>query len=119
MLWNWEFEGTPQERADLYLERSPVTYAANINTPPPPHARRGRPQVQPRASPADVHGAQSPKERGQDDTLPIRRPRRIARRQAQAARGEAAAYCGVVWEVPGRVTSDSRQTLPFAQSFDE
>ncbi|HKP51621.1 MAG TPA: S9 family peptidase [Chloroflexia bacterium] len=33
MLWNWEFQGTPQERAALYLERSPVTYADNVNTP--------------------------------------------------------------------------------------
>lgn len=33
MLWNWEFQGSPQERADLYLERSPITYAPNINTP--------------------------------------------------------------------------------------
>ena len=30
---NWEFEGTPQERAALYLERSPITYADSINTP--------------------------------------------------------------------------------------
>lgn len=33
MLWNWEFEGSPQERADLYLERSPVHHADKINTP--------------------------------------------------------------------------------------
>ena len=33
MLWNWEFQGSPQERAALYMERSPVTYADSINTP--------------------------------------------------------------------------------------
>jgi len=33
MLWNWEFEGTPQERTALYLERSPVTYVEQMRTP--------------------------------------------------------------------------------------
>lgn len=33
MLWNWEFQGTPQERTALYLERSPVTYVSEIRTP--------------------------------------------------------------------------------------
>jgi dipeptidyl aminopeptidase/acylaminoacyl peptidase len=32
-LWSWEFEGTPQERTDLYLERSPVTYVKDMHTP--------------------------------------------------------------------------------------
>ncbi len=33
ILWNWEFQGTPQERTALYLERSPITYVAEIRTP--------------------------------------------------------------------------------------
>jgi dipeptidyl aminopeptidase/acylaminoacyl peptidase len=33
MLWNWEFEGTPQERTALYLERSPISYVEKIRTP--------------------------------------------------------------------------------------
>jgi dipeptidyl aminopeptidase/acylaminoacyl peptidase len=33
MLWNWELEGTPQERTALYLERSPVTYVEQMRTP--------------------------------------------------------------------------------------
>lgn len=33
MLWNWEMEGMPQQRTDLYLERSPITYAPEIHTP--------------------------------------------------------------------------------------
>jgi dipeptidyl aminopeptidase/acylaminoacyl peptidase len=32
-LWSWEFEGTPQDRTDLYLERSPVTYVEEMHTP--------------------------------------------------------------------------------------
>lgn len=32
-LWNWELEGDPRGRTSLYLERSPVTHAANIETP--------------------------------------------------------------------------------------
>ena len=32
-LWNWEFQGTPQERYQLYIERSPVQHAPSINTP--------------------------------------------------------------------------------------
>jgi len=32
-LWNWEFEGMPQDRTDLYLERSPVTYVREMHTP--------------------------------------------------------------------------------------
>jgi dipeptidyl aminopeptidase/acylaminoacyl peptidase len=32
-LWNWELEGPPQERSNLYLERSPVTYVADMHTP--------------------------------------------------------------------------------------
>ncbi|MBF6612733.1 MAG: S9 family peptidase [Chloroflexi bacterium] len=33
MLWNWEFEGTPQERLALYMERSPITYVSDMRTP--------------------------------------------------------------------------------------
>jgi dipeptidyl aminopeptidase/acylaminoacyl peptidase len=33
MLWSWEFEGTPQQRTALYLERSPVTYVEQMHTP--------------------------------------------------------------------------------------
>jgi acylaminoacyl-peptidase len=33
LLWSWEFEGMPQDRTELYLERSPVTYVKNIETP--------------------------------------------------------------------------------------
>jgi dipeptidyl aminopeptidase/acylaminoacyl peptidase len=33
MLWNWEMTGSPQERTDLYIERSPVQHARNIETP--------------------------------------------------------------------------------------
>jgi dipeptidyl aminopeptidase/acylaminoacyl peptidase len=33
LLWSWEFEGMPQDRTALYLERSPVTYVKNIETP--------------------------------------------------------------------------------------
>ncbi|HET9493501.1 MAG TPA: S9 family peptidase, partial [Chloroflexia bacterium] len=33
LLWSWEFEGMPQERTELYLERSPVTYVRNVETP--------------------------------------------------------------------------------------
>lgn len=33
MLWNWEFGGPPQERADFYMERSPISYADKITTP--------------------------------------------------------------------------------------
>jgi dipeptidyl aminopeptidase/acylaminoacyl peptidase len=33
LLWNWEMHGMPQERTDLYVERSPVQHARNINTP--------------------------------------------------------------------------------------
>jgi dipeptidyl aminopeptidase/acylaminoacyl peptidase len=32
-LWSWEFEGMPQDRTELYLERSPVTYVREMNTP--------------------------------------------------------------------------------------
>lgn len=32
-LWSWEFEGSPQERTDLYLERSPITYVKDMHTP--------------------------------------------------------------------------------------
>ena len=32
-LWNWQFHGTPRERTDLYLERSPVTYVEKMHTP--------------------------------------------------------------------------------------
>jgi dipeptidyl aminopeptidase/acylaminoacyl peptidase len=32
-LWNWEFEGMPQDRTALYLERSPVTYVREMHTP--------------------------------------------------------------------------------------
>ncbi len=32
-LWNWQFHGTPRERTDLYLERSPVTYVEEMRTP--------------------------------------------------------------------------------------
>ncbi len=32
-LWSWEFQGTPQDRTELYLERSPVTYVKEIHTP--------------------------------------------------------------------------------------
>jgi dipeptidyl aminopeptidase/acylaminoacyl peptidase len=33
LLWSWEFEGMPQDRTEIYLERSPVTYVRNIETP--------------------------------------------------------------------------------------
>jgi dipeptidyl aminopeptidase/acylaminoacyl peptidase len=33
MLWNWEMRGTPQERSQLYIDRSPVQHAGNITTP--------------------------------------------------------------------------------------
>jgi dipeptidyl aminopeptidase/acylaminoacyl peptidase len=33
MLWNWEMTGSPQERTDLYIERSPVQHARNVETP--------------------------------------------------------------------------------------
>lgn len=33
MLYNWEFEGTPQERTAIYLERSPITYVQQMHTP--------------------------------------------------------------------------------------
>jgi dipeptidyl aminopeptidase/acylaminoacyl peptidase len=33
MLFNWEFEGSPQERTALYLERSPMTYVREMHTP--------------------------------------------------------------------------------------
>jgi dipeptidyl aminopeptidase/acylaminoacyl peptidase len=32
-LWSWEFNGTPREKTELYLERSPITYADQMNTP--------------------------------------------------------------------------------------
>ncbi len=32
-LWNWQFNGTPQERTELYMERSPVTYVSEMHTP--------------------------------------------------------------------------------------
>lgn len=32
-LWSWEFQGTPQERTEIYLERSPITYAPKMVTP--------------------------------------------------------------------------------------
>ncbi len=32
-LWDWEFEGSPRERTGLYLERSPITYAEQMQTP--------------------------------------------------------------------------------------
>ena len=32
-LWSWEFNGTPREKTQLYLERSPITYADQMNTP--------------------------------------------------------------------------------------
>jgi dipeptidyl aminopeptidase/acylaminoacyl peptidase len=32
-LWSWEFEGMPQDRTELYLERSPVTYVREMHTP--------------------------------------------------------------------------------------
>jgi dipeptidyl aminopeptidase/acylaminoacyl peptidase len=32
-LWNWQFHGTPRERTDLYMERSPVTYVEEMHTP--------------------------------------------------------------------------------------
>ncbi|MEO8285625.1 MAG: S9 family peptidase [Chloroflexota bacterium] len=32
-LWSWELSGTPQERTDLYLERSPITYVKEMHTP--------------------------------------------------------------------------------------
>ncbi|MEP6775916.1 MAG: S9 family peptidase [Chloroflexota bacterium] len=32
-LWSWEFNGTPREKTALYLERSPITYADQMNTP--------------------------------------------------------------------------------------
>ncbi|MDQ5823701.1 MAG: S9 family peptidase [Chloroflexota bacterium] len=32
-LWNFEMEGDPYKRSQLYLERSPVTYAEQIRTP--------------------------------------------------------------------------------------
>ncbi len=33
MLWNWEFEGMPQERMALYMERSPISYVQQMHTP--------------------------------------------------------------------------------------
>lgn len=33
LLWNWELQGTPQERTALYLERSPITYVEDMHTP--------------------------------------------------------------------------------------
>ena len=33
MLWSWEFEGMPQERTALYLERSPISYVGEMHTP--------------------------------------------------------------------------------------
>ena len=33
MLWSWELEGSPQQRTQLYLERSPISYAEQIHTP--------------------------------------------------------------------------------------
>ncbi|MGA7730926.1 MAG: S9 family peptidase [Chloroflexia bacterium] len=32
-LWSWEFQGNPRERTELYLERSPITYADEMHTP--------------------------------------------------------------------------------------
>jgi dipeptidyl aminopeptidase/acylaminoacyl peptidase len=32
-LWSWEFQGMPQERTEIYLERSPVTYVKEMHTP--------------------------------------------------------------------------------------
>ncbi|MEO5951378.1 MAG: S9 family peptidase, partial [Chloroflexia bacterium] len=32
-LWSWEFQGTPQEKTELYLERSPITYVKEMETP--------------------------------------------------------------------------------------
>lgn len=32
-LWNWEFQGPPQERTALYIERSPITYVNDMHTP--------------------------------------------------------------------------------------
>jgi dipeptidyl aminopeptidase/acylaminoacyl peptidase len=32
-LWNWEMEGDPRQRTELYLERSPITYVNEMRTP--------------------------------------------------------------------------------------
>lgn len=32
-LWNWELQGTPQDRMALYMERSPISYVNEIKTP--------------------------------------------------------------------------------------
>ena len=33
LLWSWEFDGMPQDRTEIYMERSPVTYVKNVETP--------------------------------------------------------------------------------------